>query len=43
MPAYIDGFVLPVPTKNLAAYRRIARVAEKDAHVRRRPRVYREE
>lgn len=29
MPTYVDGFVLPVPTKNLAAYRRLARVAEK--------------
>lgn len=27
--AYVDGFVLPVPKKNLAAYRRIARVAGK--------------
>ena len=26
---YVDGFVLPVPTKNLAAYRRIARAAGK--------------
>jgi len=24
--AYVDGFVLPVPTKNLAAYKRMARV-----------------
>jgi len=24
MPNYIDGFVIPVPTKNLAAYRRMA-------------------
>lgn len=24
---YVDGFVLPVPTKKLAAYRRIARAA----------------
>jgi uncharacterized protein YbaA (DUF1428 family) len=24
MPRYVDGFVLPVPKKNLAAYRRIA-------------------
>ena len=24
---YVDGFVLPVPTKNLAAYRRMARKA----------------
>jgi uncharacterized protein YbaA (DUF1428 family) len=29
MPRYIDGFVLPVPKKNLAAYRRVARVAAK--------------
>ena len=27
--AYIDGFVIPVPRKNLAAYRRIARRAGK--------------
>ncbi len=27
--AYVDGFVLPVPTKNLAAYRRVAAVAGK--------------
>jgi hypothetical protein len=26
---YVDGFVLPVPTKNLAKYRRIARLAAK--------------
>lgn len=26
---YVDGFVLPVPTKNLAAYRRIAQKAGK--------------
>ena len=25
--AYVDGFVLPVPTKNLKAYARIARKA----------------
>lgn len=25
--AYVDGFVLPVPKKNLAAYRRLARKA----------------
>jgi uncharacterized protein YbaA (DUF1428 family) len=25
--AYVDGFVLPVPTRNLAAYRRMARRA----------------
>jgi uncharacterized protein YbaA (DUF1428 family) len=29
MARYIDGFVLPIPKKNLAAYRRIARVAGK--------------
>lgn len=27
MPQYVDGFVLPVPKKHLAAYRRIARNA----------------
>ena len=27
--SYVDGFVLPVPTKNLAAYRRIAAKAGK--------------
>ena len=27
MPRYVDGFVLPVPRKNLAAYRRMARKA----------------
>ena len=26
---YVDGFVLPIPKKNLAAYRRIARLAGK--------------
>jgi uncharacterized protein YbaA (DUF1428 family) len=25
MPRYVDGFVIPVPRKNLAAYRRMAR------------------
>ena len=29
MARYVDGFVLPVAKKNLAAYRRIARVAGK--------------
>lgn len=29
MARYVDGFVLPVPKKNLARYRRIARVAGK--------------
>ena len=27
MPKYIDGFVVPVPKKNLAAYRRMAQKA----------------
>lgn len=27
--SYVDGFVLPVPTKNLAAYRKMARLAGK--------------
>ena len=27
--SYVDGFVLPVPTKNLAAYRKMARAAGK--------------
>lgn len=27
MARYVDGFVLPIPKKNLAAYRRIARIA----------------
>jgi len=27
--AYVDGFVLPVPTKNLPAYRKLAQVAGK--------------
>ncbi len=27
--SYVDGFVLPVPTRNLAAYRRMARKAGK--------------
>ena len=27
--SYVDGFVVPVPTKNLAAYRRMARRAGK--------------
>lgn len=27
--SYVDGFVLPVPTRNLAAYRRMARLAGK--------------
>lgn len=29
MPNYVDGFVLPIPTKNLDVYRRIARKAGK--------------
>ncbi len=29
MPHYVDGFVLPVPKENLAAYRRMARKAGK--------------
>ena len=29
MATYVDGFVLPVPKKNLAAYRRIAKLAGK--------------
>jgi uncharacterized protein YbaA (DUF1428 family) len=29
MATYVDGFVLPVPKKNAAAYRRIARAAGK--------------
>ena len=29
MTQYVDGFVLPVPKKNLAAYRRMARKAGK--------------
>lgn len=27
MPKYVDGFVLPVPKKNLKAYRRLAQKA----------------
>jgi len=27
MPRYVDGYVLPVPKRNVAAYRRIARKA----------------
>jgi uncharacterized protein YbaA (DUF1428 family) len=27
MPKYVDGFVVPVPTKNVATYRRIAQQA----------------
>jgi uncharacterized protein YbaA (DUF1428 family) len=29
MPRYVDGFVVPVPTDNLEAYRRMARKAGK--------------
>ena len=29
MPRYVDGFVLPLPKKNVAAYRRIARACGK--------------
>ena len=29
MPKYVDGYVLPVPKKNLAAYRRLAQKASK--------------
>lgn len=29
MPNYVDGFVLPVPKKNIAAYTRIAKQASK--------------
>ena len=29
MPTYVDGFVLPVPKKNIAAYKRIATKASK--------------
>ena len=29
MPNYVDGFVLPVPRKNIAAYTRIAKMASK--------------
>ena len=29
MARYVDGFVLPVPTRNLDAYRRMARKAGK--------------
>jgi uncharacterized protein YbaA (DUF1428 family) len=29
MPGYVDGYVLPVPKKNLDAYRRMARKAGK--------------
>jgi uncharacterized protein YbaA (DUF1428 family) len=29
MPNYVDGFVLPVPKKNIAAYQRMARKASR--------------
>lgn len=32
MAKYVDGFLLPVPKKNLAAYRRMARLAGKVWH-----------
>jgi uncharacterized protein YbaA (DUF1428 family) len=32
MPRYVDGFVLPVPKKNMAAYRRLAKKASKIWH-----------
>ena len=32
MAYYVDGFVLPVPKKNLAAYRRLARKAGRIFH-----------
>jgi uncharacterized protein YbaA (DUF1428 family) len=27
MPRYVDGFVIPLPKKNLAAYRKMAKIA----------------
>jgi uncharacterized protein YbaA (DUF1428 family) len=27
MPRYVDGFVLPIPSRNIAAYRRMAKAA----------------
>jgi uncharacterized protein YbaA (DUF1428 family) len=27
MPKYVDGFVVPIPAKNIAAYRRMAKAA----------------
>ena len=29
MPKYVDGYVLPIPTKNVAAYQKIAKRASK--------------
>ena len=29
MPQYVDGFVIPIPKKNIEAYRRMARQASK--------------
>jgi uncharacterized protein YbaA (DUF1428 family) len=29
MPSYVDGFIVPVPKKNIAAYRKLARQAGK--------------
>ncbi len=29
MPRYVDGFVIPIATKNLAAYKKMARIAGK--------------
>jgi len=29
MPEYVDGFVIPVPTKNVAAYSKMAKAASK--------------
>lgn len=29
MPQYVDGFLIPVPKKNLAAYRKMAKLASK--------------
>ena len=29
MPKYIDGYLLPVPKKNIAAYKKLAKVASK--------------
>jgi uncharacterized protein YbaA (DUF1428 family) len=29
MPNYVDGFVVPVPKKNIAAYRKLARLGAK--------------
>ena len=29
MPSYVDGFIVPVPKKNIAAYRKLSRAAGK--------------